>query len=60
MINNYEVIVDRKEAIIKALNIKNDDDVVLIAGKGHEKTQEINGEFTHFDDVEVVKNEIKC
>jgi UDP-N-acetylmuramoyl-L-alanyl-D-glutamate--2,6-diaminopimelate ligase len=31
-------------------------DIVLIAGKGHEKYQEIKGVRTHFDDVEEVQN----
>ena len=53
----YKVIVDRKKAIEHALRQAGKGDLVLIAGKGHETYQEINGEKHHFDDREVV-NEI--
>lgn len=48
-------IVDRKEAIKVAVSFANTGDIILIAGKGHEKYQEINGVKHHFDDKEVVK-----
>lgn len=48
-------IVDRKEAIRTASMLANPGDVILIAGKGHEDYQEINGIKHHFDDHEVVK-----
>lgn len=51
----YEIIVDRKEAIKKALNMMNKRDLVILAGKGHEITQEINGVKNHFDEREIVK-----
>ena len=54
--NNYEVVVDRAEAIRKAINMASSNDYVLLAGKGHEKYQEVNGEKHHFDDVEIAKN----
>jgi UDP-N-acetylmuramoyl-L-alanyl-D-glutamate--2,6-diaminopimelate ligase len=47
-------IVDRKQAIKTAVNMAGADDIVLIAGKGHEKYQEINGVKYHFDDKEVL------
>ena len=47
-------IVDRKEAIKTACMLANPGDIVLIAGKGHEKYQEINGIRNHFDDMEVL------
>ncbi len=47
-------ITDRKEAIYKACDIANKGDIILIAGKGHENYQEINGTRTHFDDTEIV------
>ena len=53
----YKVIVDRKKAIEHALRQAQKGDLVLIAGKGHETYQEINGKKHHFDDREVV-NEI--
>ncbi len=46
---------DRKEAIKKAIEISKPRDIVLIAGKGHETYQEINGIKNDFDDREVVK-----
>jgi UDP-N-acetylmuramoyl-L-alanyl-D-glutamate--2,6-diaminopimelate ligase len=44
---------DRAKAIGLAIESAHDDDVVLIAGKGHETTQETAGVFVHFDDREV-------
>ena len=51
----YISIVDRKQAIKTAVNMANAEDIVLIAGKGHEKYQEIKGVKHHFDDKEVLK-----
>jgi UDP-N-acetylmuramoyl-L-alanyl-D-glutamate--2,6-diaminopimelate ligase len=51
----YISIVDRKEAIKTAISLANAEDIVLVAGKGHEKYQEIKGVKNHFDDKEVVK-----
>lgn len=48
-------ILDRKEAIKTACNLARPGDVILIAGKGHETYQEINGVKHHFDDKEVVE-----
>lgn len=48
-------IADRKEAIKTAVSMAKPEDIVLIAGKGHEKYQEINGVKHHFDDKEVLK-----
>jgi UDP-N-acetylmuramoyl-L-alanyl-D-glutamate--2,6-diaminopimelate ligase len=50
----YVAIVDRKQAIKTAVSIAGPKDIVLIAGKGHEKYQEINGVKHHFDDKEVL------
>ena len=50
----YKVVVDRKKAIEHALRKAEKGDLILIAGKGHETYQEINGEKHHFDDREVV------
>lgn len=47
-------IVDRKEAIRTACMMAQTGDVVLVAGKGHEDYQEINGVKHHFDDHEVL------
>ena len=51
----YISIVDRREAIKTAISLANSDDIVLIAGKGHEKYQEIKGVKYHFDDKEIVR-----
>jgi len=50
----YISIVDRKEAIKTAISLAGREDIVLVAGKGHEKYQEIRGVKNHFDDKEVV------
>jgi len=47
-------IADRKQAIKAACQMANDDDIILIAGKGHENYQEINGERFDFDDFKIV------
>lgn len=46
------VIRDRREAIKTAVMMARPGDIVLVAGKGHEKYQEINGVKQHFDDKE--------
>ena len=51
----YISIVDRKEAIKTAISLAKPEDIILIAGKGHEKYQEIKGVRNHFDDKEVVE-----
>lgn len=48
-------IADRREAIKTAVSLAKAEDIVLIAGKGHEKYQEINGVRNHFDDKEVLQ-----
>jgi len=48
-------IVDRKEAIKTAVSLAKSEDIILVAGKGHEKYQEIKGVRNHFDDKEVVR-----
>jgi UDP-N-acetylmuramoyl-L-alanyl-D-glutamate--2,6-diaminopimelate ligase len=47
-------ITDRREAIKTAVTLGNKEDIILIAGKGHEKYQEIKGVKNHFDDKEVL------
>lgn len=51
---NYEIIVNRKKAIIKGIQMLKKGDILLILGKGHEDYQEINGIKYHFSDKEVV------
>ena len=48
-------ITDRTEAIRTACMLAQSGDVVLVAGKGHETYQEVNGVKHHFDDREVIK-----
>lgn len=55
----YEVIVDRKQAIAKALKMAHKHDIVVIAGKGHELTQEINGKKYPFDERKIVQDILK-
>ncbi|WP_160688883.1 UDP-N-acetylmuramoyl-L-alanyl-D-glutamate--2,6-diaminopimelate ligase [Clostridium sp. C2-6-12] len=52
---NYIVIENRKEAIKKAISIAQKEDVIVIAGKGHETYQILKNETIHFDEREVVK-----
>lgn len=47
-------IPDRKQAIKTAISMAGPEDIVLVAGKGHEKYQDINGVKHHFDDKEVL------
>jgi UDP-N-acetylmuramoyl-L-alanyl-D-glutamate--2,6-diaminopimelate ligase len=47
-------ITDRKEAIKTAVSFANEEDIILLAGKGHEKYQIINGRSEHFDDKETL------
>ena len=51
----YLVVLDRKEAIREAIKMANKIDVVIIAGKGHEMYQEINGKKIPFDEREIVR-----
>ena len=53
----YEVIVDRTEAIKKAIKMANKNDIIVLAGKGHEPYQEINGVKYPFDE-RIIVNEI--
>jgi UDP-N-acetylmuramoyl-L-alanyl-D-glutamate--2,6-diaminopimelate ligase len=52
-------ITDRKEAIKTALSLASREDIILVAGKGHEKYQEIKGVKHHFDDKEVLLEMMK-
>ena len=50
----YEVVVDRIEAIRRAMSIAQKDDIIVLAGKGHETYQEIMGVKHHMDEREIV------
>ena len=58
----YECIVDRTEAIRTAIKMANKNDIIVLAGKGHETYQEINHKKNHYDEREIIKeiiNEIE-
>ncbi|MCO6564140.1 MAG: UDP-N-acetylmuramoyl-L-alanyl-D-glutamate--2,6-diaminopimelate ligase [Apibacter sp.] len=57
--NKYLTITDRKEAIQTAIKMAEPKDIILIAGKGHENFQEINGKYFPFDDMKIAKELIK-
>ncbi|MGN7755928.1 UDP-N-acetylmuramoyl-L-alanyl-D-glutamate--2,6-diaminopimelate ligase [Chryseobacterium sp. 22532] len=52
--SKYTSIPDRKEAIKMAIRFAEPRDIVLVAGKGHENYQDINGVKHHFDDKETI------
>jgi len=54
--SNYQIIPDRAEAIRRALATAQKDDIVIIAGKGHENYQIVGAEKKHFSDQETVRN----
>ena len=53
--HEYKTIVDRKEAIKTAINMANKRDIIVLAGKGHETYQEINGKKEPFDERTIIK-----
>ncbi len=58
-LDKVEIIIDRHKAIEKACSLSVDGDYILIAGKGHENYQEINGIKYHFDDMEELQKYLK-
>jgi len=52
--SKYTSIPDRREAIKMAIKFAEPKDIIVVAGKGHENYQEINGTKHHFDDKEVI------
>lgn len=52
-------VVNRKEAIHTAVSLAEAGDIILVAGKGHETYQEVNGVKHHFDDLEIIKETFK-
>ena len=55
----YEICCDRRDAIRNAILMSEDDDIVVVAGKGHEDYQIIGTEKHHFDDFEELKEALK-
>jgi UDP-N-acetylmuramoyl-L-alanyl-D-glutamate--2,6-diaminopimelate ligase len=56
---NYEIIEVRPQAIKSAMELAGKDDIILLAGKGHEEYQEIKGKKIPYDDREEVKRLLK-
>lgn len=54
-LNKVASVTNRKDAIQRAIEEAFDNEIILIAGKGHEDYQEINGERHHFDDREIAR-----
>jgi UDP-N-acetylmuramoyl-L-alanyl-D-glutamate--2,6-diaminopimelate ligase len=57
---NHEIILDRREAIHRAVSMAQAQDIVLIAGKGHETTQTIGATVLPFDDLSVAKEAVEA
>lgn len=57
--DNFWILPDRKKAIKTAIALAKPQDIVLIAGKGHENYQEIKGKKLYFSDVEIAEQNIK-
>jgi len=51
--NNYSIIINREDAIKAAIEGASDDDVIVLAGKGHEDYQIVGDKKLHFDDREI-------
>ena len=56
--NNYEIVIDRREAIQKAINMAEDGDMVLILGKGNETYQKLKDKTIYFNDIEEAYNAV--
>lgn len=57
--DNYIVVEERREAIKKAMEIAKENDVIVVAGKGHEDYQILKDKTIHFDEREVIEEIIK-
>jgi UDP-N-acetylmuramoyl-L-alanyl-D-glutamate--2,6-diaminopimelate ligase len=57
--DNYEVIENRRDAIEKAIKLAKKDDIIVVAGKGHEDYQELKDKVIHFDEREIIADIIK-
>ncbi|MCA9395460.1 MAG: UDP-N-acetylmuramoyl-L-alanyl-D-glutamate--2,6-diaminopimelate ligase [Candidatus Omnitrophica bacterium] len=57
---DYEVVVDREQAIARGLNIAGEGDIVLIAGKGHEDYQVLGDRRIDFNERSVVRKVLRC
>ena len=57
--NNYEIVIDRREAITKAVNMAEAKDMVLILGKGNETYETLKNGKIYFNDIEEAKKALK-
>ena len=57
--SNYEFVIDRKEAIEKAVKMAGENDIVLILGKGNETYQKLKDKVIYFNDIEEAKEAIE-
>ena len=55
---HHECIIDRREAIFRAVELAETDDIVIILGKGHEDYQILKDKTIHFDDKEVAREAV--
>lgn len=58
--NNFEIVVDRSEAIKKAIDIAGKNDIVLVLGKGNETYQKLKTETIYFNDIEEAMKHLKA
>ncbi len=56
--SNYEIVINRDEAIIKGIQLCDKNDILLVLGKGHEQYQEVNGVKNYFSDIKIIKDNI--
>ncbi len=57
--NNYEVFTERGDAVRKGLEKLQNNDVLVILGKGREEYQDVNGEKQYYSDIEIIKEFVK-
>ena len=56
--SNYEIVIDRREAIQKAIDMANEKDMVLILGKGNETYEKLKDQVIYFNDIEEAYNAV--
>ena len=56
--SNYEIVIDRRKAIQKAVDMAQDNDMVLILGKGNETYEKLKDETIYFNDIEEAYNAV--
>lgn len=58
-LDNYEVIIDRSDAIKRAINLADENDMVMILGKGNENHEILKDKTIHFNDIEEAKKHLE-